>query len=198
VKNLKKISAVLLLLVLTFALSGCGSHERLTNMTLVQATGIDYEKNEITVTLQYLDINKGTGTNEGVKGNLTATVKGKGNSIKSAVYSAEKTLPDRLYFAQNKIIVLGSSAEEEIKEELKRFMSDEESCRPDTYVVKSASNAEEVIKNPQRSSRVPAESLCKQLKREKAAFTVNDYLNDLKENKLPVVRSKDNYTVVQK
>ena len=111
-----------MLLVLSFILSGCGSNERLTNMTIVQATGIDWAENEVTVTLQYLDINKGTGTNEGVNGNLTATVKGKGNSIKSAISSAEKTLPDKLYFAQNKIIVLGSSAEEEIKEELKRFM----------------------------------------------------------------------------
>lgn len=193
---MKKISLILVFIALFF--SGCSGNERLTDMTVVQATGIDCYEGTVTVSLQYLDIDKGTGTNEGVKGNITAIVTGSGNTVQKAISAAEKTLPDRLYFAQNKIIILGENTENKMKDELKDYLSDSTRCRPDTLIVKSKTTAENIIKNTQRGARVPAESICRQLKREKAAFTVNDYLNDLKENELPSIRETGDSTVVQK
>lgn len=193
---MKKFSLIILL-SLVF-LSGCSGNERLTEMTVVQATGIDCENGEVKVSLQYLDIDKGTGTNEGVKGNITAIVEGRRNSIENALSSAEKTLPDRLYFAQNKLIILGADTEDKMKDELKEYLKDNTRCRPDTLIVKSETSAEDIIKNTQRGARVPAESICRQLKRENAMFTVNDYLNDFKENELPLITQKGKSTVVHK
>ena len=196
--NLKKISCIIAAIIILISLSGCSNNERLTDMTVIQAVGIDCERGVVSVCIQYLDIDKGTGTNEGVKGNITAIAKGKGESIEKALSSLEKTLTDRLFFSQNKIIILGNNTEEELGNEIKKYISDNQRCRPDTLIVKSVSSAENVVKNPQRGSRVPSESLCQQLKRENAAFTANDYLNSYKENSLPSVEAKDDYTVVHK
>ena len=195
---MKKVSLMIAGAVLLLFLSGSSGNERLTDMTVIQAVGIDFNENTVTVTVQYLDIDKGTGTNEGVKGNITAVTQGSGKTIDSAIASVEKTLPDRLFFSQNKIIVLCPKAEEKLKGELLQILSDNRKCRPDTLIVKSKTTAEAVIRNTQRKSRVPAENICKQLKREKSLFTVNDYLNELKENRLPVIEARGDYTLVLK
>nr|MCR5207605.1 hypothetical protein [Eubacterium sp.] len=62
----------------------------------------------------------------------------------------------------------------------------------------STTTAAEIIRNKQLGSRVPAESVCKQLEREKSSFTVNDYLNGLKKNDLPQIENKGDSTVVLK
>ena len=196
--NLKKISLIILLILTAFLFSSCDSNERLTHLVIVQAIGIDCNENGVSVSIQYLDINKGTGTNEGVKGNITAVVNGKGRSIASAITEAEKTLSGKLFFGQNKLFVFGKGSDEKLGNALKSFLLDTTKSRPDVLVAESYSEAEEVIKNKQRGSRVPAESLCLQLETEGCEVRVNDYLNSLDKTKIPVIKATEDYTVVLK
>ncbi|MCR5208210.1 MAG: hypothetical protein K6C14_07040, partial [Eubacterium sp.] len=152
---MKKTVLTVVTLIVMISFSGCSGQGRLTDMTIIQGIGIDCDKNNVIVTVQYLDINKGIGTNEGVKGNITAISEGKGNSIKSAIGDAEKTLPDKMFYGQNKLLVLTDDSEQSLRSELKEFMSDTKYSRPDILVVKSTTTAAEIISNKQLGSRVP-------------------------------------------
>lgn len=194
----KLISLGLIIIAVIAVFPGSAGNERLTDLTVIQALGIDYKNGGFTVTVQYLNINKGTGTNEGVKGNITETVKGKGSTIEKALSNAEKTLPDKLFYRQNKLIVFTDIVEKEKGNELLSFLCDSTKCRPDVCLAKSSSNAEDIIKNSQRKSRVPAESVCNQLKRENASFFVYDYLNSYSKKRLPVLEAGKSFTRVRK
>ncbi len=193
-KKISLITVCLLLIVLCF--SACANSQRLTNLTIVQAIGLDEKDGKVTVTLQYLDVNKGSGTSEGLTGNITACTEGSGGTILKAIENAGDTLPDKLFFDQNKIIVLGSGFEKQHREELIDYMESRRHSRPDVLMAQSTSTAKEIIQNSQKGARVPAESLCEQLKRNDAVFNVNDYLNDYQQNSLPKIRAGKDYTVV--
>lgn len=194
---MKKISVwFICIIMIVLCFSGCSGNERLTNMTIVQAVGLDCDEGQITVTLQYLDVNKGSGTSEGLTGNITACTQGSGATVSEAIESAGDTLPDKLFFDQNKLIVLGSDFEKKKRDELLAYLESREHSRPDVLMVQSVKTAQEIIKNSQKGARVPAESLCEQLKRNDALFNVNDYLNEYEKNNLPKIKAGKDYTVV--
>lgn len=196
--DLKKICILLSIIALSLCFSSCSENSRIKHMTIVQAVGIDCENGSVKLTVQYLDVSKGTGSKDGLNGNITALAFGGGESIDSALKDTEKALAQRLFFGQNKLIVLGNNAEDMLGNKLKDFMENTEYSRPDVLVVKSKTTAIDILKCSERNARVPAEKICRQLKYENQKFTVNDYLNTIKENRLPVIEAKDGYTVLVK
>ena len=173
---MKKIISLTLIIALFSTFSACSGSERLKNMTVVQGVGIDVCSEGCEVTLQYLDINKGNGKNDSVSSNITATVSGRGASLENAVKNAENKLPDSLFFGQNKIIVVSAEYEKLYSTELKKRLASDRRSRPDVLIMKSRGKASAVIKNAQCKTRVPADSIFKQVKKNKKAVTVSQYL----------------------
>ena len=194
---MKRFISIIIIISILFSFSACSNSHRLTNMAIVQAVGIDEENGVIKVSLQYLVINKGTGTNEGINGNITGVTAGKGYTIADAVKNVEKVIAESLFFGQNKLIIIGKNVDIASRE-LLSFLSDGNTVRPDVYIIRSKGNAEEIINNKQQGKRVPAENICKQLKRDNLCFTVNDFLNTEKKNDLPLIEAVNDYTVFRK
>ena len=195
--------AIMIILV-CFLFAGCESSERLTNMTVIQAVGIDtYEDNDETkVSVQYLNLSKNASTTEALQGNITDTASGTASSISDAIAETSKTLSREMFFGQNKVIVFGADyAKKDIDKGLDYLLRSIDS-RPDVVIAMSVDSAQSVIENKERSARVPAESVYKLLKLgEKnglgAVVTVNDLLNlyndDTSDIYLPVIKSEKEF-----
>ena len=173
---MKKIRVPLVVILVAATLSACSGSERLTHMTIVQGVGIDTCREGTEVTLQYLDLNKGNGKNDVISSNITATVSARGESLEQAVKNAEKKLPDSLFFGQNKIIAVSAEYEKLYSGELKKVLSADKRSRPDVLIMKSRGEASEIIVKSQKNTRVPADSVYKQVKKNKKAVTVSQYL----------------------
>jgi len=137
-KLLLPLSAVLLLSGCTFNIP----YIKLEQRVIVQALGVDYEKGNYTVTMQYSTSEKPDATG----GGTVKTIKGEGPNIYDAVKKARDSEGEYLFFMQNQIVLLGLSviqnnlAVETVREYL-------EYCDrlPDAVVAGCYGKAEEVI-----------------------------------------------------
>ena len=72
---LRKISKIILLLLLVVLLfSGCS--DSLSEMSVVQGVGVHKTQKGVKVSVQYLDLTKGSGTTENFGGNITSVALG--------------------------------------------------------------------------------------------------------------------------
>lgn len=175
-------------------LSGC-SGRMLNDMTIVQAISLDEINGEVYLGIQYLDLNKGSGKNEGLNSSLTENAYSKGKTVEEAVKNLSKTLPDDYFTGQAKLMVLSRSFREKRLDELKAVIIKDNRVRPDILIAECRGKASDVLKNPFRNERVPIDGICKQLKRSKAEVTANDFLKN-PDVQLPVISLGKNYGTV--
>ena len=162
--------AVALAFVLAFNM---GEGSKISDMTVVQAIAADRENGEYLLTVQYLDLNRGSGKTDGLASSLTSNAQGRGSTLKEAYTNLKKTLPDSLFFGQAKIIVLSEKLSpsdiKAIKDELygnKKFRTD--------MLVSQSKTAYTVLECGFRNERVPIDGICKELRRENALVFVNE------------------------
>lgn len=173
--KLFKLASAAVIIALT--LCACSAGQRLNEMTVVQAVSLDRENGEVVITLQYLDLNKGSGKNEGLNSSLTANAQGRGRTLTEAVKLLAKTLPDGIFMGQAKLLVVGSSLDKRDMLELKSEFLRNNNIRPDMLLAKSEKGFD-VLECGFRNERVPADGILKELKTEKKLVCVNDYLAD--------------------
>ena len=173
---MKKLLVILIVIFVSLSLTSCTQSERITDLTVVEAVGFDTKKDTVLASVQYLNLYSGTGQNKGVNSNITATVFANGKSIYSALDTIDKKLPDRLFFGQTKLIVVSEEFENKYKDELVRYLCNTRYSRADIYIVKTKKTAQSVITKAQKNTRVPADSIVKQLKKNNRAVNVNEYL----------------------
>lgn len=102
---LKKISLLLLSVVMLFSFSSCNSATNLSDMSVAQGVSIDCSGEFTRVCVQFLDLSKGSATSDGVDNNITSVTGGSGENISKAVSNASAGLTGPIFFGQNKIIV---------------------------------------------------------------------------------------------
>ena len=199
---MKKVIAVVLILLVGVLFGGCESNERLTNMTIVQAIGIDSSENGTAVSLQYLNLSRSVSTTDTLEGNITDVAYGSADSITDAVTQASKTLSREMFFGQNKIIVLGRDYAENHMDQGLDYILRSKDSRPDVIMSMSYDDAKSIVENESRGARVPAENIYKLLNSgEKnglgAVVTVNDLLNMYQDVTsdiyLPVLKNEEDY-----
>ena len=179
-KALIKITACLICISLLF--SSCAGTKRMDDSTIVVALGIDSEKGNTEVHMQYLNLSSGSKSSSEISENITGILSGKGNSISGAVLSASKSVYSDIFFLQNKIIVFGNDyARNDISKALKYMLNSPDS-RPDVLVAISESSAADIIKSKENGAVIPADSIYKLLKLGEKnasgeAVTVCDLLN---------------------
>ncbi len=188
---MRYIKALAAAFILALFLSGCSAGKMISDMSVVQGIALDREGGEIILTVQYLDLNKGSGKNEGLNSSLTANAQGRGKTLAEATQSLIKTMPDSLFAGQAKLLVIGSgfNNENDIKA-LENELLSNKNIRCDMLLAKSE-KAYKVLECGFRNERVPIDGICKELKAEKRLVTVNDYLIN-KSASLPEIKVDEN------
>ena len=170
--KLKWITAVLAAAVL---IGLCPPGDKLSDLTIVQGAGFDFTDEGVTVTVQYLDLNKGTGKSDGIAGNITAVCSASGRDAPTAVENLQHLLPNEIYLSQCKLVIVGGSVAKEELDSLCAMMIDASELRLDTAVVRAA-NARQVLEKEQQNANVPAEAMACLLQREGKTVSVNQLL----------------------
>jgi spore germination protein KC len=203
---LKKFKIILCILLICLVFTGCNSSQSLSDLTIVQGVGVDLQDDDTKVSLQYLNLAQGGVSSDSLVGNITTVADGSGKNISDAISSSSKTLSKEVFFGQNKLIVFGSDyVKNSIGKGIDYLLRSVDS-RPDVVVAISDTTAEDIIKNKERDSKVPAETVYKLLAVGEenglgAVVTVNELL-DLYSDKtsdiyLPVVKSEDDNVVCE-
>lgn len=200
---MKRFKLLIIPILLCFLLSGCNGS--LSDYAVVEAVGIDNKDNKTNVSLQYLNLSKSTGATDSLSNNITAVVSGKSYNIIDAIHNASKSLSQRAFFGQNKLIVFGFDyIKDGFSSSLVNFLC-ASNCRPDVVVVASKTSALDVIKCTQQDARIPAESIYNLLESGEhngtsALVSVNDllrlYNSKTSDVFLPVVKVKKNVASV--
>lgn len=175
-----KIASVILAVSLLF--SGCCNGQRLSDLTIVQAVGIDKKDENTQISLQYLNLSKSTGSTESLSENITSVAYGTSNSISAAISTASKVLSQRVFFGQNKLVIFGSKyAQNNLTKGLDYLVRSVDS-RPDVLVAISEDKASDVISCCENDTMLPANKIYELLKLGEetglgASVTVNHMLN---------------------
>lgn len=201
---MKIIKILSVILLAAFVFSGCNASQSLSDLTIVEAVGIDYEKSQTKVSFQYLNLSKSGGTTDAMTNGITSVAYGKANGISNAIASASSELSQEIFFGQNKIIVIGKEYVEYGIENSLDYLLRSVDSRPDVIVAMTDDKAEKVIKSKERDARIPAESLYSLMKNGEnngfsAMVSVNDMLNyyadETTDLYLPVISVKDSHCV---
>lgn len=177
---MKGLKLLLLPLCFCLLLSGCGGRS-ISDYTLVEGIGVDYDNGDTLVSIQYLNLAGSTGATDSLTKNITTVTTGKSANISDAIFSASKQLSQEIFFGQNKLVVFGSKyIRNDISLGLDYLLRSVDS-RPDVIVATSDTTGDDIIRSTQHDARVPVESLYDLLKTGEengsgAVVTVNDLL----------------------
>lgn len=187
------------LIIISLLLSGCSTRQSLSDLTIVEMVGIDYEKGKTDIALQYLNLAKSGGTTEGINANITSVAKGMSDNISGAISNASSSLAQEIFFGQNKVIIFGKEYVEYGVDKGLDYLLRSVDSRPDVLVAMSSDKAEKVVSSEERGARIPAESIYNLIETgEQNGFggvvSVNDLLNMYSDKTsdiyLPVIEAK--------
>lgn len=202
---MKKTRIFLVILCLSLMLSGCSTSQSLSDLSIVEALGIDYENESTSVSLQYLNLAKGGSTTDAINSNITSVANGKASNISLAISNASSALSQEIFFGQNKVIVFGKDFVEYGVDKGLDYLLRSVDSRPDVLVAMSDNAALEIIKSAERGARIPAESIYNLLETgEKNGFgavvSVNDLLNMYSDKTsdiyLPIIKANKDFCSV--
>ena len=196
-KNFKILLSVMLILLL---FTGCTERNDLSDLSIVEGMGIDYNDDEVTVTVQTLNLAKEGSGAEALSGNVTMNTSGKGSNISDAIENVTESLSKKLFFGQNRIIVFGMGMAENYHETNVDYLLRSSDSRSDVKICISEKDAAEIIDSHENDALVPAESITSLLNiGEKNGFAadvttnelLNLYLDKTSDIFLPVVRADE-------
>ncbi|HAN44377.1 MAG TPA: hypothetical protein DCP97_03200, partial [Ruminococcaceae bacterium] len=154
-----KVLASLMLLIAT--LCGCMPVYELKERSIIQALGVDWRDEKYYITLQIFNPKSG-GENAMDSSNLgSIIVNASGETISDAIKNAGQKQGKKLFFGNNKLIVLGRTAcERDISEMISYFTSNNE-FSPKINVVAAEGDAEEIVAMKTKNDVVPADFISK-------------------------------------
>ena len=177
---LKKISLLLLSVVMLFSFSSCNSATNLSDMSVAQGVSIDCSGEFTRVCVQFLDLSKGSATSDGVDNNITSVTGGSGENISKAVSNASAGLTGPIFFGQNKIIVFGDEYAKLGLDGIGDYALRAVDSRPDVLVALCNENAEKVIRSKQENAKIPAQSIYDMIKTgERVGLSISVSANEL-------------------
>lgn len=151
-----------LLLILLLLLGSCGKLE-LNQMAMVMATGLDKEKNgKIRVTAQIVrpsDARGSTGAPSGGTGQPVWTVSAEGSSIFEAIRNLGRFTSRRVFWAHNRVIVVGESLARDDITDLLDFFTRNHELRMNTWIVATPGKASELVDTKTGLEVVPGDSI---------------------------------------
>lgn len=138
--------------------SGCTTSRHLKDLVIVEGMGIDQRDNKVSVTLQTLNVGINNGS-QTPQGNMTVNTEKEGSSITDSINNLSKSLSKRIFFGQNKLIVIGKElAEKDFTGNIDFFMRSAD-ARSDVAVCISYSEAKDIIESKENDASVPCENI---------------------------------------
>lgn len=196
-----KIISILLAFCLVF--SGCTTSRHLKDLVIVEGMGIDEKDGKINITVQTLNVGINNAS-QTPQGNMTVNTQKEGSSITDCLNNLSKSLSKRMFFGQNKLIVIGKSvAEKDISQNLDYFMRSSDS-RADVALCVSNSSAKDIIESKENDASVPCENILYLIENnEKSGLSalitaeevINFYLDKTSDIYLPVLEKKKDESV---
>lgn len=151
-----KIFALMLAFCILF--SGCTTSRHLKDLVIVEGMGIDQRDGKVSVTLQTLNVGINNGS-QTPQGNMTVNTEKEGSSITDSINNLSKSLSKRIFFGQNKLIVIGKDlAEKDFKGNIDFFLRSAD-ARSDVAVCISDSEAKDIIESKESDASVPCENI---------------------------------------
>lgn len=144
---LKKLVSAILSVAVSFMLTGCAGNQDLKQKVIVESVGIDFTKDEFTVSVLYFKP-QGSDSSSDQK-TQTASVKAK--SLGEAFSIITSTIGKDPFYANNRIVILGKEAVSQRLDEIIDFIIRDSDMREDCYLLWSK-NAGETIKNEKLSA----------------------------------------------
>ncbi len=203
---MKVFKTVVVIMLVCLMFTGCNSQNNLRDLSIVEGIGIDYTEGKTEVTVQTLNLVKEGSGSEALSQNVTLNTFGSGDNISDALTNISKGISKKLFFGQNRVIVLGKEfATNHLYENLDYLLRSSDS-RADILLCVADDTAKSVIESKENDALVPAESIASLLiTGEKRGFsarvTTNELLNlyadKTSDMYLPVVKcEKDKIAVL--
>lgn len=197
---------IALALVLCTLFSGCTTSRHLKDLVIVEGMGIDKEGNEISLMIQTLNVGINNAS-QTPQGNMTVNTEKSGVTVTQAITNLSKALSKRIFFGQNKLIVIGRElAEENFADNLDYFMRSADS-RSDVAVCISDAQAKEILKSKENDASVPCENILYLINNNEksglcalasTALVINLYADKTSDIYIPVVQKKEKESVSTK
>lgn len=132
---------IIILIAISFCLTGCFDYKEINNLAFASAIGIDYQNDEYTVSLEIL--------NDKVDKNsmkITSYIKtGKDKSLAVAIEKAANQISNQVNYSHVKLMVLSNSVIKEKLETLSDFFLRSTYFRENFFVVSSLNNEPEKV-----------------------------------------------------
>ena len=197
----------IILILALFLITGC-SYKELNELAIVSSVGIDYVDDHYLISLQIMDLQKGSGDSTTEKAVL---YKGTGITIVEALRNIMKEYPKTIYFGHLELAILGRDvAENKTDEIFDYFISSPESSNDFMVLVHKDGLALDII-DPKKSSNEetnPTKDLLTSLEniknRDGSAYSINFeeflalYLEVGKDPVIPVVKLVDDKDAISK
>ncbi|MCU9614394.1 Ger(x)C family spore germination protein [Caldibacillus lycopersici] len=179
-----------MLFLLILLLSGCWNRREVNDLAIAVALGIDKNKDETySVSVQILSpgevASPQTGGGVGYETPVT-TYTGNGRIIFEALRKLTQQLPNKIYLAHIRMIVIGESVAKEGIYKPLDFLSRDPEMRTDFYIIVSKGNSAKEILNVLTShEKIPANKLFDSLESSSEAWAatgkvkLNDLIDDL-------------------
>ena len=157
-KLIKGYKILTLIVIVSLMLTGCTDNRHLKDLAIVEGIAIDRQGDEISLHLQTLNVGI-SNSSETPQGNMTINTADKGKSLNSAIVNISASLSKRIFFGQNKLIILGRGlADKDFKKELDYLLRSTDS-RADIAVCMASDKAEDIIKSKENDTAVPCENM---------------------------------------
>lgn len=126
---MKAVKTVICIIICAVISVSCSSSRHLKDLMLAEGMGVDLTNDgKISVTLQALNVGI-SNASETPQGNMTVNTDADGDTVSSALSSLGKKASKRIFFGQNKIIVLGRELAESDMEKYIDFFYKKRRCQ---------------------------------------------------------------------
>lgn len=166
---MKAFKVIVCLLMVVSLFSGCAQRKNLKDLSVVEGMGIDYDGENVVVTVQSLNLAKEGNGAEALSGNVTMNTTGQGMNIISAIENASEGLSKNLFFGQNRILVFGMDMAENYMDKSLDYLLRSASSRADVSVCISDEDASKIMESKENDAIVPAQSVSLLLETEEKA-----------------------------
>lgn len=149
---------LLILLIIPFLLTGCYDYQELNNRAIVAGMGIDYNKDEFTVTLEILNSKKSESEKEST--NKTSYVSGVGKTIEEAMKDAHFRVSKDAYYSHLKVMVISEEVAKNKIDDIIDYLLREPNIRNIFMPVMAlGSNAADIIETISTENPVSSENI---------------------------------------
>jgi spore germination protein KC len=156
--RLSRVFKIIAVLFLCLAVSGCANSRKLKDLAIVEGLGIDSAEQGTSLTFQVLSMNTG-GSAQTSGEKMTVNISETGRDIPAAEAGISESLSKRLFFGQNKIIVIGRELAERGMDDCLGYVAQSSDSRGDVSVCMSSDTAKAVLSSSENGESVPSENL---------------------------------------